>query len=145
MTCYMCTGLSLDWTDKNIYWTSGTSSGSIKVYSQQSNTDGTLVSSQINPKDIVVLPLDRYNEQITSLNSLKAYNIWHKVLFKDHLTHYFESRTLVICINQIDFIISILCKKKQRPFGLKSIIKLFLVDKKNTKWGIKLKANQYLK
>ena len=51
-------GLSLDWRDKNIYWTSGASRGTINVISQITGTMFTLLSDLDHPRGIMLLPLE---------------------------------------------------------------------------------------
>ena len=51
-------GISLDWLDKTVYWSSGTSTGSIRFVSQTTGDDYTLVSDLDYPSGLKVLALE---------------------------------------------------------------------------------------
>jgi len=50
----------VDWRDGNVYWSEGTSAGSISVMSQTTRDSYVLISDDlINPSALVIVPLQK--------------------------------------------------------------------------------------
>ena len=57
----LCLGLCVDWRDGNVYWSEGTSAGSISVMSQTTRDSYVLISDDlINPSALVIVPLQKW-------------------------------------------------------------------------------------
>ncbi|XP_053392284.1 low-density lipoprotein receptor-related protein 8-like [Mercenaria mercenaria] len=51
------TGIAIDWRDENVYWCMGETAGEINVFSRETETEYTLISTNLTyPKSLTILP-----------------------------------------------------------------------------------------